>query len=148
LEAETKLLRERFLALYFIASGLSASQTAQELGRTRQTVAEWVQRFNREGPEALTPKWRGHPGKRLTDEELEQLRAVVHRPPHEAGIPAERWTAKWVAIYVHRAFGKPIHPETARRYLHQLGIVRDTLRKRLIKTDRVQQQAVIQELHD
>ncbi|MFQ5796721.1 MAG: transposase [Candidatus Bipolaricaulia bacterium] len=71
LEAEIKMLRERFLALYFIASGLSASQMALLLGRTRQTVTEWVQRFNRGGPEALTPKWRGHPGKRLSDEELE-----------------------------------------------------------------------------
>ncbi|MFQ5796720.1 MAG: winged helix-turn-helix domain-containing protein [Candidatus Bipolaricaulia bacterium] len=55
---------------------------------------------------------------------------MIRRPPREVGIPAGWWTAKWVAVYVHNAFGKPIHPETARRYLHQLRVVPKTPRKR------------------
>lgn len=146
LEAETKILRERFLALHFIASGLSATQAAQKLGRARQTVAAWVRCFNRGGPEALVPKWRGRPGKRLSQEELEQLREVVRRPPRAVGIKAGRWTARLVAAYVQRTFGKRVHPETARRYLHELGFGLKMPRKRLVKADRAQQEAFIREL--
>lgn len=56
LEAETKILRERFLALHFIASGLSATQAARKLGRARQAVAAWVRCFHRGELEALVPQ--------------------------------------------------------------------------------------------
>jgi|ERR1051325_595768 hypothetical protein len=46
--------RERFLALFQIASGLlSASDWAQRIGRRPETVLGWVHLYNQCGPQAL-----------------------------------------------------------------------------------------------
>ena len=54
--------RERFMGLYEIAKGKSATQVALETGRNPQTVMEWVHRYNNSGPEALIYRHTGgHP---------------------------------------------------------------------------------------
>jgi transposase len=53
-EATHPRSRERFQALYMIASGQSnATQWAEQIGRKNQTVMEWVHKYNASGPEAL-----------------------------------------------------------------------------------------------
>jgi transposase len=47
--------RERFQALYLIASGqFNATTCAAHIGRQDETVLNWVHRYNRHGPQALT----------------------------------------------------------------------------------------------
>lgn len=54
LEAEHPRSRERYHALYMIASGQSnASQWAQRYGRHKQTVMSWVHLYNAQGPEGI-----------------------------------------------------------------------------------------------
>lgn len=46
--------RERFQALYLIASGrCNATACAAHIGRQDETVLRWVHRYNRHGPDAL-----------------------------------------------------------------------------------------------
>ena len=46
--------RERFQALYLIASGqFNATTCAGHIGRQDETVLSWVHRYNRHGPDAL-----------------------------------------------------------------------------------------------
>lgn len=53
-EAEHPRTRERFLALYMIASKqMNATQWAAEIGREDDTVLSWVHKYNAEGPEAM-----------------------------------------------------------------------------------------------
>lgn len=55
LESKHRRTRERWLALYMIASRqTNATQWAKELGRTDDTVLSWVHRYNDKGPEALS----------------------------------------------------------------------------------------------
>jgi hypothetical protein len=54
LESEHQRTRERWLALYMVASGQNnATQWAKEIGRTDDTVLSWVHCYNDKGPEAL-----------------------------------------------------------------------------------------------
>jgi transposase len=54
LAAEHPRSRERFQALYMIGSGQkNASQWAQTIKRRKQTVLEWVHRYNELGPSGL-----------------------------------------------------------------------------------------------
>ena len=47
--------RERFQALYLIASGqFNATTCAAHIGRQDETVLGWVHRYNEQGPDALT----------------------------------------------------------------------------------------------
>jgi len=47
--------RERFQALYLIASGVfNATACAAHIGRQDETVLAWVHRYNEHGPDALS----------------------------------------------------------------------------------------------
>jgi hypothetical protein len=50
IRAEHPRSRERFLGLYEIAKGKSASRGGQDTGRNPQTVMECVHRYNASGP--------------------------------------------------------------------------------------------------
>ena len=52
--------RERFQALYLIASGqFNATTCAAHIGRQDETVLRWVHRYNRHGPDAVTYRHSG-----------------------------------------------------------------------------------------
>jgi transposase len=54
-QAAHRRSRERFQALYLIASGrFNATTCAAHIGRQDETVLGWVHRYNEHGPDALT----------------------------------------------------------------------------------------------
>lgn len=55
--------RERFVALFMIASGqTNATRWSQEIGRQVDTVLKWVHSYNQAGPDALVyRRTGGHP---------------------------------------------------------------------------------------
>ncbi|MEM9009561.1 MAG: helix-turn-helix domain-containing protein [Cyanobacteria bacterium P01_F01_bin.86] len=62
LQASHPRTRERFMGLYEIVQGKSATQVAGETKRNPQTVMAWVHCYNTEGPEALVYRHSGgHP---------------------------------------------------------------------------------------
>ncbi|MDX1418280.1 MAG: helix-turn-helix domain-containing protein [Candidatus Promineifilaceae bacterium] len=63
IKADHPRSRERFQALYLIATGkTNATLWAQEINRDDQTVMGWIHRYNAEGPDALTYRHTGgHP---------------------------------------------------------------------------------------
>ena len=52
-EAVHRRTRERFLALYEITQGKSATEVARQLGRHDETIHNWVHQYNAQGPLAL-----------------------------------------------------------------------------------------------
>ena len=66
--------RERFQALYLIASGqLNATACAAHIGRQDETVLRWVHRYNRHGPDALTYRHSGGRAPLLTSNRPNRL---------------------------------------------------------------------------
>lgn len=53
LKAAHTRTRERWMALYEICNGKSATQVGKATKRNPQTVMEWVHRYNESGPETL-----------------------------------------------------------------------------------------------
>ena len=139
-------LRERLLALALIADGQSAKHVAQQLGRSRGTVENWVRRFNAQGLVGLQPTFRSQPGTRLPPAALAQLKVIVPRPPRQVGLKTGTWTGKVVAVFVRRPFGTTISAATARRYLHRMGCGRKRPRKRFGNADTEAQRAFAQAL--
>jgi len=146
LNTSDRHLRFRLMALYFVASGYSVIIAASKIGKHRVTVAQWVHKFNAQGIEGVVSKWKGNPGRILDDHELEKLKEIISRHPREVGIKKGRWTAKAVAAYVKKYFGKKIHPDTARNYLHFLGFCRKRPGKKFRKADPEKQKAFAQDL--
>jgi transposase len=60
LQATHPRSRERFQALYLIASGrFNATTCAAHIGRQDETVLGWVHRYNQHGPDALAYRHSG-----------------------------------------------------------------------------------------
>ena len=51
--------RERFLALYDIATGKNAAQVSKETGRHHQTIISWVHKYNKQGSNTIIYKKSG-----------------------------------------------------------------------------------------
>ena len=70
LEAEHPRSRERFQALYMIGSGQqTASQWAKTIKRRKQTVLEWVHRYNELGASVLSYRHSGGRQAKLSEAE-------------------------------------------------------------------------------
>lgn len=141
ISSENKRLRERYLALALIASGKSIQSVASQIHRRRQTVSEWVHKFNQKGREGLIPKFKSTQKPALNKEEFKILDQVVQRPPRRSGIKTGRWSGKSAAAYIKKVFGKTVHPHTARRYLRRLGFVLKKPRKKFTKAREKDQRA-------
>lgn len=146
IEASHPRVRERFMALSMIASGQSGMEVAQQLGRNRNTIAGWVHLFNERGPAGLIPNFKGNPGKVLSESELNHLKEVVRKPPRQAGLKTGRWSGKFLAAYIQKAFHKKVTPRTALRYLKSLGFGKKLPRKHFKKADPEKQRQFAQAL--
>jgi transposase len=146
LQSDDPHLRVRFMALHFVASGDPASLAALKVGKHRVTVSEWVRKFNESGPQGLESNWKGNEGRILTEEEFAELKEAVRHHPRQVGIKKGRWTAKTVAAYVKKVFGKKIHHDTARKYLHLLGFRHRKPDKNLVKADPEEQKEFADDL--
>lgn len=139
-------VRERLLALHFVASGESADRVARKIGRSRYALYEWIHNFNAKGIAGIIPNWKGNPGKLLSDEQLDALKEAVKQHPRDLGIKKGRWTAVTVAAYVQKSFGVKISHDTARDYLRLLGFSYKKPSKKLIKADADKQKQFAEEL--
>ena len=79
--------RERFQALYLIASGqFNATTCAAHIGRQDETVLGWIHRYNAQGPDALTYRRTGGRAPLLTSAKRNRSRMSSRRaaPPRTA----------------------------------------------------------------
>src|ERR671913_2197114 len=71
----------RLLSIAAVLDGMSRANAARLGGMDRQTLRDWVHRFNERGPEGLKDSWsKGHPP-RLSAEQRVQLAEVVENGP-------------------------------------------------------------------
>src|SRR6185437_9616276 len=81
----------RLLALAAVRDGMNRTEAARIGGMDRQTLRDWVHRFNQHGPEGLTDTWsKGHPP-RLSAEQQAELAHLVETGPDRAVHGVVRW---------------------------------------------------------
>jgi transposase len=62
----------RLLALAAVLDGMSRTEAARIGGMDRQTLRDWVHRFNARGPEGLTDSWsKGNPPRLSVEQQAE-----------------------------------------------------------------------------
>src|SRR5262249_38102298 len=81
----------RLLAIALGLEGRSRAEAARLNGMDRQTLRDWVHRYNEEGVEGLYS--RASPGRpsALTDEQMEELRTLVLEGPDPQRHQVIRW---------------------------------------------------------
>ena len=102
----------RLLSLAAVLDGMSRADAARIGGMDRQTLRDWVHRFNERGPEGLKDSWsKGHPP-RLSAEQLAQLAQVVETGPERAVHGFVRWRRVDLQQIVAERFGVAYHERT------------------------------------
>jgi transposase len=104
----------RLLAIALIREGSSREDAARSTGMDRQTLRDWVHRFNAEGPEGLCDRKAPGRSRRLDAAQLAELKARVEAGPDPAdGVVRWRladlcgWAeARFQIRYQERGMGK------------------------------------------
>jgi transposase len=114
----------RRLAIALVLEGMPRQQAAEKCGMDRQTLRDWVHRYNEEGVTGL--RSRPCPGRTplLTPEQKAELRALVVAGPDPERDKVVRWRCVDLRAAVARRFGVEVRESTIGEWLHQLGLTR------------------------
>ena len=74
----------RLLSLAAVLDGMNRTQAARIGGMDRQTLRDWVHRFNHHGPDGLKDKWANGSVPRLSPEQQAELADLVETGPDRA----------------------------------------------------------------
>ena len=81
----------RLLALALVVDGASRTAAARAAGMERQTLRDWVHRYNAEGVEGLCDRARSGRPPRLSEAQLVELARLVEAGPDPARHGVVRW---------------------------------------------------------
>lgn len=74
----------RLLSIAAVLEGMSRADAARIGGMDRQTLRDWVHRFNATGPDGLVDQWSPGPTPRLSPEQQSELVVIVETGPDRA----------------------------------------------------------------
>ena len=125
----------RLLAIASVLDGCSREAAARVGGMDRQTLRDWVIRFNEQGPEGLinipSP---GAPSK-LNAEHKAFLARIVDEGPTPAVDGVVRWRACDLIMRLYEEFGLSVSDDTIYRTLNKLGFSHLSARPKAYKQD-------------
>ena len=81
----------RSLALAAVYDGMNRTEAAKVGGMDRQTLRDWVHRFNEQGPDGLTNKEGAGRPRLITDEQMQELARIVEAGPDPQIDGVVRW---------------------------------------------------------
>jgi len=114
----------RLLVLALVVEGVSRETAARQCGMDRQTLRDWVHRYNRVGVSGLAdlpPP--GRPG-RLSDEQFQAFEAIVLRGPDPEKDGVVRWRCSDLKARLAAEFGVEYHERSVGKLLARIGMRR------------------------
>lgn len=125
----------RLLAIAAVLDGASRAEAAKVGGMDRQTLRDWVIRFNEQGPDGLI----SIPSPGVPPKLNKKHRAFLARIVEEGPIPAVHGVVRWRAcdliMRLHDEFGLSVSDDTVYRALKQLGFSHVSARPKAYKQD-------------
>jgi len=118
----------RLLAIALVLDGASRKTASESCGMDRQTLRDWVHRYNAEGIDGLANRGGGGVKPRLTPEQMAQLAAWVEAGPDPVRDGVVRWRRSDLARRIEVEFGVKFHERTVGKHLDKLGFRRLSVR--------------------
>jgi transposase len=131
----------RMLALALVLEGGSRDAAARAAGMDRQTLRDWVHRYNAEGLPGLRDRRRPGRKPRLTVEQQAELAAAVERGPDPDRDGVVRWRRVDLQALIEARFAVRLHERSVGKVLRRLGFARLSVRPRHPKADEAAQEA-------
>ncbi len=114
----------RLLALALVVEGGSRTEAAELNGMTRQTLRDWVHRYNAEGVEGLVDRTGSGRPPFLTDARMEELREIVLKGPDPKRNTVIRWRCAELRKEVAARWSVEVCEQTVGRWLRRLKMTR------------------------
>lgn len=120
----------RLLALAAVREGRDRQQAARIGGMDRQTLRDWVHRFNAKGPAGLINAKAPGPEPKLSAEQKEELRKVVEAGPDPEKDGVVRWRCVDLKQVIKKRWNIDLDEVSIGRLLKQLGFSHVSARPR------------------
>jgi transposase len=120
----------RLLSLAAVLDGMNRTEAARIGGMDRQTLRDWVHRFNAHGPEGLLDGWSKGPEPRLSAEQRAEIAELVETGPDRAVHGVVRWRRVDLQRVIADRFGVAYHERTIGKILKMLGFSHISARPR------------------
>lgn len=111
----------RLLSLAAVLDGMSREEAARIGGMDRQTLRDWVHRFNAQGPQGLKNIHAGGPAARLSPEQKAELAQIVETGPDLERDGVVRWRRIDLQRVIKERFGVVYHERYVGTLLSELG---------------------------
>ena len=111
----------RLLSLAAVLDGMSREEAARVGGMDRQTLRDWVHRFNAAGPDGLKDVWNGGPEPRLSPAQKAELAEIVETGPDPAVDGVVRWRLIDLIQWLWEEFRLSISKQTLSRELRAMN---------------------------
>ena len=132
----------RMLALALVLEGQNRTEAARAAGMDRQTLRDWVHRYNAQGLQGLTNRPnRGAPKRKLTAAQEAEVADWVRAGPTWQVHKVVRWRCCDLRDEIARNFGVTMHERTVGKLLTRLNFSRVSVRPRHPKQDIEAQEA-------
>ena len=118
----------RMLALALVLEGRSRTEAAQACGMDRQTLRDWVHRYNEEGLAGLSDLRSPGPTPRLTQAQQAQVAEWVRQGPDLAEHGVVRWRRIDLARLIWQRFGVVLAERSVGTLLRRLNFRRLSVR--------------------
>src|SRR3954463_15933493 len=131
----------RMLALALVLEGSSREEAARAAGMDRQTLRDWVHRYNAEGLAGLRDRPRAGRRPRLTPEQEAELVTAVERGPDPDRDGVVRWRRVDLRALIEARFAVRLHERSVGKVRRRLGFARLSVRPKHPKADAAAQEA-------
>lgn len=132
----------RMLALALVLEGAPRSEAARAAGMDRQTLRDWVHRYNAAGLEGLKNRANvGGPRRKLSAAQEAAFAALVREGPKLEEHKVVRWRCRDLRDELARRFGVEMHERTVGKLLTRLNFSRVSVRPRHPEQDMAAQEA-------
>jgi transposase len=111
----------RMLALALVLDGRSRAEAAQSCGMDRQTLRDWVHRFNEHGLSGLSDRKAPGPMPRRSAEQDAAVAELVRQGPDVAEHGVVRWRRADLSQVIEARFGVRLAERTVGTLLRRLG---------------------------
>lgn len=114
----------RLLAIAMVLDGSRREDAARQAGMDRQTLRDWVHRYNDLGTDGLVSRCPPGPAPKLTAAQMQELRDLVIAGPDPAVHHVVRWRCADLRDEVARRFGISVQERAVGKWLRKLGLTR------------------------
>ena len=131
----------RLIALAMVLEGASRGAAASAGGMDRQTLRDWVLRYNEAGIEGLSDRPRSGRPPALTPAQMQELKELTLAGPNVEEHGVVRWRCIDLRGEIARRFSVQVHERTVGTLLHRCDLVRLQPRPYHPKKDAAAQEA-------